>query len=82
MHWEKEARGILRAELTRRKLSYKVLAARLEDIGIQETEKAIANKVARGTFSFVFFLQCMRALGIQKVDLSPLDDDDQMHGTR
>ncbi|WP_312883535.1 DUF6471 domain-containing protein [Paraburkholderia youngii] len=28
-----------------------------------ETERSIANKLSRGSFSFAFYLQCMRALG-------------------
>jgi hypothetical protein len=76
MNWEQEARGILRAEMSRRRITYKVLASRLEGMGIPETYKSVASKVGRGTFSFVFFLQAMRAMGIQQIDLSPLDDGD------
>lgn len=28
-----------------------------------------SNKIARGKFSFVFFLQCMKAIGIKSVDI-------------
>jgi hypothetical protein len=74
MDWNREASGILRAEMARRGITYKVLAARLEGMGIPETQKSVASKIGRGTFSFVFFLQATRALGIQRVDLSPLGD--------
>jgi len=69
MDWNQEARGLLRAEMARRKISYKILANRLEKIGVQESVKGIANKIGRGTFSFAFFLQCMKALEIQHVEL-------------
>ena len=65
--WESEAKRILKAELTRAGVSYKVLAARLAQMGIEDSETAIANRISRGRFSFVFFLQCMAALGIDQV---------------
>lgn len=67
LNWENEARRIVRAELVRRGLTYQRLAARLQANGIPETERSIASKMSRGTFSFVFFLQCMHAVGQTKV---------------
>ena len=69
MNWKMEARRALRVELVRKEISYKVLAALLEKIDVHETERSIQNKMARGTFSFAFFLQCMKAIGTTKVDL-------------
>jgi len=68
MNWENEARRIVRAEIVRRGLTYARLALRFQAIGIPETERAIANKLSRGTFSFVFFLQCMKAIGVNEVN--------------
>lgn len=34
--------------------------------------KALTNKVARGTFSMVFFLQCMCVLGVESLQLNKL----------
>lgn len=67
--WESLARRVLKAELARVGVTYKVLAIRLEAIGVQDHEAAIANKISRGKFSFVFFMQCMRALSIVEIDL-------------
>lgn len=69
MDWQAEAKRRLKVELVRKDVSYKVLADRLEKIGVPETERSIQSKVARGTFSFAFFLQCMKALGVRNVDL-------------
>lgn len=69
--WREEAYCILKSELVRRKISYKGLARSLEKVGVAETERSIANKVSRGTFSFQFFLQCMHAIGVQWVNLRP-----------
>lgn len=65
--WNLEAKRLLKAELARSGVSYKVLVARLETLGIADNESAIANRIARGKFSFAFFLQCMRALGVDTV---------------
>jgi uncharacterized protein DUF6471 len=64
MEWTGEARQVLKAEIKRQGLGYKALAARLRDIGIEETERSITNKLSRGTFSFVFVLQCMHVMGV------------------
>ena len=46
------------------------LALRLEAIGVADNDKAIGTRVSRGKFAFTFFLQCMRALGTESVDLA------------
>lgn len=60
--WNREAKRLLRAELVRRQIGYKQLAVLLEGLGVDETERSIANKISRGAFTFIFFLQCMKAL--------------------
>lgn len=67
--WEAEAKRVLKAELARHGVSYKVLAVRLQSMGVADNEKAIANRISRGKFSFAFFLQCMAALGTREVIL-------------
>lgn len=61
--WEALARNMLRAELMRRGLSYAKLVEALRAIGVEETEAGIKNKVSRGRFTLVFFLQAMVAIG-------------------
>jgi len=68
--WADRVKGILKAELKRRNVSYKQLAERLEDMGIHETERNINNKISRGGFSAVFFVQCLEAAGIQSLRIS------------
>ncbi|WP_412479594.1 DUF6471 domain-containing protein [Azonexus sp. IMCC34839] len=70
-YWSHEAKAILRAELERRAVTYDRLAQLLQAQGFQETTRSIANKVSRGSFSFVFFLQVMRVLGVQQVAMTP-----------
>lgn len=61
--WVNLVKGILRAEMTRRGLTYEKLAEKLAEVGVSDTAVNIRNKVARGGFSAVFFVQCLRAMG-------------------
>lgn len=68
--WQAQAKEIIRGELKRRNLSYKDLADRLAAIGVKDTDRNIANKIARGGFSAVLFLQCMEAIGVHAIHLN------------
>jgi hypothetical protein len=67
--WQALAKGLLKAELKRRNLSYADLASKLGEIGIKDNKRNISNKISRGTFTAVFFLQCMEAIGCRTVHL-------------
>lgn len=69
--WEAEAKGMLKAELKRRDLTYEQLSERLKALGVTETPAAIANKISRGRFTTVFLLQCMEAIGCRTLRLDP-----------
>ena len=71
--WNAQARTILKAELARRDISYKRLSLLLDQIGVDESPSAITNKMSRGTFSFAFFLQCMKAIGRSHVEIKLSD---------
>ncbi len=43
-------------------MSYKELANRLTEHGLEETETGIASKMARGTFSATFLVACLAVL--------------------
>ncbi len=68
--WQARVKGILKAELKRRNMSYRQLAERLEAMGIHETERNINNKISRGGFTAVFLLQCMEAIGAKTLHLA------------
>jgi hypothetical protein len=68
--WVNLVKGILRAEMARRAITYDQLAAKLAEWGVQDTAVNIRNKVARGGFSAVFFVQCLKAMGCHTVRLS------------
>lgn len=60
--WEELAKNILRAEMMRRGVSYAALVERLAALGIEDNELNLRNKVSRGRFTAVFFMQCLKAL--------------------
>jgi hypothetical protein len=70
--WEDRVKGFLKAELKRRNVGYRELAERLEAIGVKDSERNIANKISRGGFTAVFFVQCLTAVGAKHIDLSDL----------
>lgn len=67
--WNKLASGMLKAELARAGIGYEELTKKLANIGIDETYKAVAAKINRGSFTFAFFAQCMAAIGVKDVRL-------------
>jgi 3-mercaptopyruvate sulfurtransferase SseA len=69
--WTDRVRGLLKAELKKRNVNYKELAGMLKQLGIHETDRNIANKLARGGFSAVFMIQCLSAIGCETLHLNP-----------
>lgn len=67
--WTPRVKNLLKAELKRRGVSYRELAEKLTAMGIAESERNLANKIARGTFTAAFFLQCLTAIDAKKLDL-------------
>ncbi len=69
--WKRYAAQNLKSELVKAGISYDVLVERLKMIGVEESYSGIASKVNRGTFSFLFFAQCMQAIGKTTVHIDP-----------
>lgn len=68
--WPDAASRLLKAEIAREQITLAQLARRLGKLGLTETEASLKNKLYRGTFSFTFFMQCIRALGHTTVDVA------------
>jgi len=68
-YWENRVKTILKIELTRHNLTYAELAKRLQDLGVPESEPNIRNKLSRGTFSAIFLIQSLEALGVDHLNL-------------
>lgn len=76
--WPFITKGIIKAELKRRNLTYADLVERLGNIGVDEDERNIRNKLSRGTFTAVFFIQCMVAIGVKSVSFDFVTDEDHL----
>jgi hypothetical protein len=61
--WEDQVKGLLKAELKRRNVTYSELVGKLADLGVMDSEPNIRNKISRGKFTAVFFIQCLTAIG-------------------
>ena len=67
--WQARVKGILKGELKRRNVGYRQLAERLEAMGVHDSERNINNKISRGGFTAVFFVQCLEAIGLTELRL-------------
>jgi hypothetical protein len=67
--WTKSAKGLLRAEMTRRQVSYDDLVGLLAEIGVKETSANLRNKISRGSFTAAFLLQCLAAMKVATLHL-------------
>lgn len=67
--WNSHAKGVLRAEMARRQIKSADLVDLLAKIGIEDNGKNVGNKIARGTFSAAFFLQCLTAMEVRNLHL-------------
>jgi hypothetical protein len=69
-YWENRVKTLLKVELTRQNVTYAGLSDRLQKMGLEtETEPNVRNKLSRGTFSAMFLVQCLEALGVQELRL-------------
>jgi hypothetical protein len=67
--WEEKVSRLLKAELKRQGVTYAGLVDKLSDIGIEEKQANVANKLSRGKFSAAFLLQCLTAIGMHTLQL-------------
>lgn len=67
--WRRHAKNMLKAELKRRGIDYEMLVLKLKAIDVDENYNSVNAKLNRGTFSFVFALQCLSAIGAKEIRL-------------
>ena len=67
--WEDQVKGLLKAELKRRNVTYSELVGKLADLGVMDSEPNIRNKISRGKFTAVFLIQCLAAIGAETIRL-------------
>ncbi len=67
--WEEYIKGLLKADLVRRKVSYSKLASLLKEIGIIEDPKNLINKINRAKFSATFLFECLYVIGCREIKI-------------
>ncbi len=70
--WASRISRFIKAELKRAGVSYKELARRLNEHGLEETEDSITSKLGRGTFAATFLLATLAALELDGMKLEDL----------
>lgn len=72
-NWDDKAKRLLKSELVKRGVSNTDLVLLLNVIGIEETKASIDSKISRGSFSATFLLQCLTAIGCQKIEIEDFE---------
>lgn len=67
--WETRVANLLKAELKRKGVTYAQLVDKLAEIGVDEKEANIKNKLSRGKFSAAFMVQCLEAIEVRDLRL-------------
>ncbi|RXJ81040.1 DUF6471 domain-containing protein [Arcobacter sp. F2176] len=65
--WSNYIKSLLKAEIKKKNITYEQLSIKLKNLGVLETPESINTKINRGTFSSVFFIQCLLAIDVQKI---------------
>ena len=69
MNWNEKTKRLLKAELIKRGVTTSDLVLLLRKIGVNETKASIDSKISRGTFSANFLIQCLMAIGCNKIEI-------------
>lgn len=67
--YESRIGAILKGEIKRAGHTYASLTAKLNEMGIEEKEANVRNKIGRGKFSAAFLMQCLEAIGVRELRL-------------
>jgi len=60
---------ILKSEIKRAGLTYATLTDKLNEMGIDEKEANVRNKIGRGKFSAAFMAECLDAMDVKELRL-------------
>ncbi len=67
--WAEKARRFFRAQMNLAGMGYDALAAKLAELGIEETAGSLTAKVNRGVYPAWFLFAAMKAMGRDHVRL-------------
>lgn len=68
-NYETKMSLILKSEIKRAGLTYATLTDKLNEMGIDEKEANVRNKIGRGKFSAAFMAECLDAIGVKELRL-------------
>lgn len=68
--WCQLAAQILKDLMYLKRVDYQRLSRMLVSVGIDENPRQVSNKISRGKFSLVFFLQCLKALEVDGLEVN------------
>jgi hypothetical protein len=68
--YEARAKAALRKAMDDKGIGYDELAAKLRKKGVEISDGGLENKIARGTFTAAFLIQCLDALGAKTVQIA------------
>lgn len=74
---KKMASNILKAELAKRGLKLLQLHKKLNAEGAEDSYDTMRLKINRGSFSFAYFLVCMKAIGAKQLNLEEYLREDE-----
>ncbi|MDA8095798.1 MAG: DUF6471 domain-containing protein [Betaproteobacteria bacterium] len=80
--WDAFSSRTLKDAMYWHRITYKDLAERLAPLGVDEHADRLRNKINRGKFSLTFFLQCLRAMEMDKVELDWSDLEKELARTK
>ena len=72
LNWTERTKRFLKAELKRANVTHETLAARLSEMGLEETKASVANKISRGGFPASFLMAALVAIGVEQVRISDI----------
>lgn len=75
LDWQATASLMIKTQLKWRDWTYADLSVALAEFGIEESEASIRNKLSRGTFPATFMMQCLGAMKMAYIDLTPIYED-------
>lgn len=67
--YESRIGSILKGEIKRAGHTYASLTEKLNEMGVEEKEANVRNKIGRGKFSAAFLMQCLEAIGVSDLRL-------------
>jgi len=68
--YEARAKAALRKAMDDKGIGYDELAAKLRKKGVEISDGGLENKIARGTFTAAFLIQCLDALGAKAIQIA------------